>query len=169
MVSFSDDGYIDFEEYFNVMRTKMIKMDFEKERLKTAFKVLDTDQDGFITRDELKHALSKTGDRFSDEEIKDIIQKADKNLDGKIDYNGTLTASLFILLCTTVLTFHIFCYVTFFIKINMTPLIYHAKIRKSPVWVNYYIDLISKIIFFLVFFFQNLQKLTFVNLCSEML
>lgn len=84
----TDDGYIDFEEYFNVMRTKMIKMDFEKDRLKTAFKVIDIDQDGFITAEELGHALSKTGDHFTDEEIKDIIKKADKNKDGKIDYEG---------------------------------------------------------------------------------
>ena len=34
----ADDGYIDFEEYFNVMRSKMIKVDFEKDRMKTAFK-----------------------------------------------------------------------------------------------------------------------------------
>ena len=72
------------------MRTKMIKMDFEAERLKTAFKVLDLDQDGFITREELSHALSKSGDRFSDAEINEIIERADKNSDGKIDYNGKI-------------------------------------------------------------------------------
>ncbi|XP_053382173.1 uncharacterized protein LOC123540088 [Mercenaria mercenaria] len=90
----NDDGYIDFEEYFNVMRTKMIKMDFEKERLKTAFKVLDLDQDGFISRDELSHALSKTGDQFTEKEINDIIERADKNNDGKIDYNEFVDAEL---------------------------------------------------------------------------
>ncbi|XP_060556910.1 uncharacterized protein LOC132717165 [Ruditapes philippinarum] len=90
----NDDGYIDFEEYFNVMRTKMIKMDFEAERLKTAFQVLDLDQDGFITREELSHALSKTGDQFTDDEISDIIERADKNKDGKIDYNEFVDADL---------------------------------------------------------------------------
>jgi Ca2+-binding EF-hand superfamily protein len=73
------------------MRTKMIKMDFEAERLKTAFQVLDLDQDGFITREELAHALSKTGDQFTDDEISDIIERADKNKDGKIDYNGNVS------------------------------------------------------------------------------
>ena len=70
------------------MRRKMVKLDFDKERLKTAFKVLDLDQDGYITADELRHALTKTGDHFTDEEINQIIRKADKNSDGKIDYNG---------------------------------------------------------------------------------
>ena len=37
-LSFSEDGYIDFEEYFAVMRAKMFTLDFEKERMKTAFK-----------------------------------------------------------------------------------------------------------------------------------
>ena len=35
---FSEDGYIDFEEYFNVMKARMINLDFEKERMITAFK-----------------------------------------------------------------------------------------------------------------------------------
>ncbi|KAL4217958.1 hypothetical protein ACF0H5_022697 [Mactra antiquata] len=82
----NDDGYIDFNEYFNVMKTKMISIDYEKERLKTAFRVLDLDQDGYITSEELRHALSSTGDNFTAEEIKNIIQRADTNKDGKIDY-----------------------------------------------------------------------------------
>ena len=70
-------------------------MDFEAERLKTAFKVLDLDEDGFITKEELAHALSKTGDQFTDKEISDIISRADKNNDGKIDYNGKISGPLF--------------------------------------------------------------------------
>lgn len=90
----NNDGYIDFEEYFNVMRSKMIKQDFDKDRLKTAFKVLDMDQDGYITVEELRHALSKSGDHFTEQEIKDIIKAADKNHDGKIDYNEFVEADL---------------------------------------------------------------------------
>ena len=70
------------------MKSRMIQLDYEKERMKTAFKVLDTNQDGFITDDELRHALKLNGSTFSDEEIKDIIKRADKNCDGKIDYGG---------------------------------------------------------------------------------
>ncbi|XP_053382172.1 uncharacterized protein LOC128549492 [Mercenaria mercenaria] len=40
----NDDGYIDFAEYFQAMRVKMISVDFEEERLRTAFRVLDTNQ-----------------------------------------------------------------------------------------------------------------------------
>lgn len=66
----------------------MMKLDFDKDRLKTAFKVLDLDQDGYITAEELTHALNHSGGHFTEEEIRDIIKKADKNMDGKIDYNG---------------------------------------------------------------------------------
>ena len=34
----ADDGYIDFEEYFGIMKAKMINLDYEKERMITAFK-----------------------------------------------------------------------------------------------------------------------------------
>lgn len=88
------DGYIDFEEYFNVMKSKMILVDLRKEKLKTAFKVLDMDQDGFITEEELRHALSSNGDYFTEQEIKDIIAMADKNSDGKIDYHEFVEADL---------------------------------------------------------------------------
>jgi len=52
------------------------------------FQVLDVNGDGFITVDELRHALTKTGDHFTEAEIADIIRRADRNNDGKIDYNG---------------------------------------------------------------------------------
>ncbi|XP_052765541.1 uncharacterized protein LOC128206879 isoform X2 [Mya arenaria] len=90
----NDDGYIDFEEYFNVMRSKMIKVDFEKERMKTAFQVLDTNNDGYITADELRHALTRAGGHFTELEIADIIGRADKNHDGKIDYKEFVDAEL---------------------------------------------------------------------------
>ena len=50
--------------------------------------VLDLDKDGFISAEELQHALTKTGDTFTDAEIKELIKIADTNKDGKIDYNG---------------------------------------------------------------------------------
>lgn len=84
----SADGFIDFEEYYSVMKTRLFKLDFDRDRQKTAFKVLDMDQDGFITAKELEHAMSQTGDHFTDKEITNIIVKADTNKDGKIDFNG---------------------------------------------------------------------------------
>ena len=54
------------------------------------FSVLDLDRDGFITAEELTHALTRTGDGFTDKEIAEIIRKADTNKDGKIDYNGNV-------------------------------------------------------------------------------
>lgn len=91
---FPGDGFIDFSEYYKAMRTKIIALDFEEERSKTAFRVLDTDQDGFITREELRHAISITGHPLTEKQIDDIIKRADKNRDGKIDYNGKFKCKL---------------------------------------------------------------------------
>ncbi|XP_060551866.1 uncharacterized protein LOC132713333 [Ruditapes philippinarum] len=90
----NDDGYIDFAEFFKAMRVKMITNDFEEERLKTAFRVLDTNQDGFIARDELRHAISTSGDPLTEKEIDSLIKRADKNHDGKIDFNEYVEAGL---------------------------------------------------------------------------
>ena len=70
------------------MRVKMIATDFEEERLRTAFRVLDTNQNGYITRDELRHAINLSGDQLTEKDIDCIMKRADKNHDGKIDFNG---------------------------------------------------------------------------------
>ena len=51
--------------------------------------MLDRDDDGYITVQELEKALSGNGKGFSDAEIAEIMKIADTNQDGKIDYNGT--------------------------------------------------------------------------------
>lgn len=48
--------------------------------------VLDLGKDGHIPAEQLEHALSRTGDRFTEQKIKEIIRKADSNKDGKTDY-----------------------------------------------------------------------------------
>ncbi|XP_044755713.1 calcium-binding protein E63-1 isoform X2 [Coccinella septempunctata] len=56
------------------------------EDLLAAFKVFDLNKDGYITKDELKTAMETIGEVATDDQIDDFIVKADKDKDGKINY-----------------------------------------------------------------------------------
>ncbi|XP_060561974.1 uncharacterized protein LOC132721343 [Ruditapes philippinarum] len=86
----NDDGYIDFDEYFHVMQTKMTEENIETEKLMESFKLLDVDNDGHITREEFAQALSVTGSKLTKKQIDDLVDRADSNKDGKIDFNGRI-------------------------------------------------------------------------------
>ena len=57
-----------------------------KEQLRAAFKVFDTDRDGFITKEELVDILTRdTGKQaLSTQEAEEVFAKADKNNDGTL-------------------------------------------------------------------------------------
>ena len=44
----------------------------------------------FITAAELMVVMKNLGEKLTDEEVSDMLKEADKNGDGKIDYNGEL-------------------------------------------------------------------------------
>ena len=50
--------------------------------------VFDRDGNGFIDEQELRHVLSNLGERLTDSEVHEMMQEADVNGDGKIDYEG---------------------------------------------------------------------------------
>ncbi len=58
--------------------------------MKKEFRMFDTNNDGFIDKNELKIILKKILPKFKlpDDEITRMISNIDKNKDGKIDYNG---------------------------------------------------------------------------------
>ena len=60
-------------------------MDQEQELLK-AFKTLDYTNSGYLSRQDLVHFLTKVGDKLSDKEITEMLNEADPNNSGKIDY-----------------------------------------------------------------------------------
>lgn len=69
------------------MGENMNNGEYEK-NLKETFKVFDKNQDGFITRFELKKAMQKLQPDITDDEIGEMLSEADINQDGKIDYEG---------------------------------------------------------------------------------
>ena len=59
----------------------------DEERLSQLFKTLDTHKDGYITFEELKTYLSHSGQRFTRDEINNLIKRGDvRSKDGVLDY-----------------------------------------------------------------------------------
>ncbi|ONK55374.1 uncharacterized protein A4U43_UnF4100 [Asparagus officinalis] len=77
------NGTIDYDEFITATM-QLNRMDKE-EHLYTAFQFFDKDNSGFITREELEQALKEKG-LYNGKEIKDIIDDADADNDGNIDY-----------------------------------------------------------------------------------
>ena len=55
--------------------------------LKAAFEQMDSNGDGFVTKDELKAMLSSLGDAVEDSVVNEMMSVADLNGDGKVDFN----------------------------------------------------------------------------------
>ncbi|KAI9071335.1 hypothetical protein K1719_046714 [Acacia pycnantha] len=80
------NGAIDFPEFLNLMARKMKDTDSEEE-LKESFRVFDKDQNGFISPADLRHTMTKLGEKLTDEEVEEMIREADVDGDGQINYD----------------------------------------------------------------------------------
>ena len=50
------------------------------------FRVFDRNGDGYISKSEFKHCMMHFGEKFTDDEVEEMIAEADANNDGQIDY-----------------------------------------------------------------------------------
>ncbi|KAK8715621.1 hypothetical protein V6N13_042950 [Hibiscus sabdariffa] len=64
--------------------------------LKEMFKMIDADNSGHITLEELKNGLEKVGSNLKDSEINGLMQAADIDNSGTIDYSEFIAAMLHI-------------------------------------------------------------------------
>ena len=55
--------------------------------LKEAFKIFDKNRNGYIEEKELKEVTTTLGQTLSEEEFQEFWLEADRNNDGKLDYN----------------------------------------------------------------------------------
>ena len=80
-------NYISFEDFCSVMNTKMSDTETEQE-LKEAFKIFDSEGNGFISIEQLKYILNNICAVLSIEEVDELINFVKKDEGGEhIDYN----------------------------------------------------------------------------------
>ena len=79
------NGSIDFPEFVALMSKKMTETE-TREELKAAFSHFDKDGNGVIDRNELLLVMEQLGERLSDQEADEMMQEADCNGDGQIDF-----------------------------------------------------------------------------------
>ena len=58
------------------------------EDLREAFKIFDKNGDGKIDPKELRHVMTNLGEKLTDDEVDEMIQTADADGDGKVNYEG---------------------------------------------------------------------------------
>merc|ERR1719312_2242106 len=85
-------GQIEFPEFCNMMSAKMGTVN-DEDMIRMAFRVLDKDGRGTIKSSAFKHLMTHIdtsqifpGDKLSEEEVDDLINEADKDGDGVLNY-----------------------------------------------------------------------------------
>uniref|UniRef100_A0A4X2KJ65 Calmodulin like 3 n=1 Tax=Vombatus ursinus TaxID=29139 RepID=A0A4X2KJ65_VOMUR len=76
------NGTIDFPEFLSMMAKKMKDTDSEEE-IREAFRVFDKDGNGLVSAAELRHVMTKLGEKLTDDEVDEMIREADVDGDGQ--------------------------------------------------------------------------------------
>lgn len=81
------NGTVDFREFLTMMSKKLSSRDTADE-IREAFRVFDKDGNGFISVAELRHIMGNLGEKMPEEEVEEMIQEADIDGDGQVNYDG---------------------------------------------------------------------------------
>ena len=79
------NGTLDFPEFLELMAKKLKQIDTEEE-LVEAFKIFDRDQDGLLTKSDLKNIFKILGEQVDEEYIEKLIHLADQDGDESINF-----------------------------------------------------------------------------------
>ncbi|CAL9228225.1 unnamed protein product [Arabidopsis halleri] len=78
-------GAIDFEEFVHMMTTKFGERESIDE-LSKAFKIIDHDNNGKISPRDIKVIAKELGENFTDNDIEEMIEEADRDEDGEVNF-----------------------------------------------------------------------------------
>ncbi|KAI9024327.1 hypothetical protein CLU79DRAFT_746598 [Phycomyces nitens] len=74
------------EEYFMPLNRNRKSIIHDQDDLVLCFQQFDKNKDGLISRQELEQVMADLGERMTAQEIKDMMDEADTNKDGFIDF-----------------------------------------------------------------------------------
>ncbi|XP_032281570.1 calmodulin-alpha [Halichoerus grypus] len=83
------DSVISFQEFLAEVVKRMKSWGSEQD-IQEVFRAFDLDGNGRISVDELKQAMAKLGQTLSQEDLDAMIQEADTDEDGQVDYKEFL-------------------------------------------------------------------------------
>lgn len=94
------NGTIEFNEFLELMGRRMAlqtttsaeaRAQREEREARQAFKIFDIDGDGLIDASEVRLTMKNLGEVLTDEDVSAMMFAADKNKDGKIDFQEFLS------------------------------------------------------------------------------
>lgn len=90
-IAFGDIDDVQFDEAVIAQRRRVMEEkeeeDFEDD-IRSAFTLIDADEDGFITTTDLYQLMMGLGEMMTDEELAQLIKVADDDKDGQLNYAG---------------------------------------------------------------------------------
>ena len=90
-------GEIEFEEFLDMMTARMSDKD-TREDVSKVFRLFDDDNSGSITLRNLRRVARELGETMTDEELQEMIDRADSNGDGAVtmdDFYNIMTKKTF--------------------------------------------------------------------------
>ncbi|KAH9369723.1 hypothetical protein HPB48_007690 [Haemaphysalis longicornis] len=85
-----DKPRISFGEFLTLM-TKDVQAISAEEEIRQAFEVFDRNGDGLVSCTELRQAMTTLGHKLSLDLVEEMIREADKDGDGKINFEEFVT------------------------------------------------------------------------------
>merc|ERR1711907_347927 len=90
-------GEIEFKEFLDVMCAKITDKN-TMEEIDRVFKLFDKDRNGTLEADDLSRVCKELGEEMSEEDVREVIQRADLDGDGVVglqDFYNVLTKKTF--------------------------------------------------------------------------
>lgn len=81
----SKNGMLSFNDFLSLV-SKVVNTGDSEAEIREAFKVFDKDRNGTISASELKRVMTMFGEKLSEEEVEQMINEADVDHDGQINY-----------------------------------------------------------------------------------
>ncbi|XP_062088241.1 probable calcium-binding protein CML18 [Humulus lupulus] len=88
------NGLVEFSEFVALVEPELLlsRSPYKEDQLRMMFRMFDSDGNGYITAAELAHSMAKLGHALTIDELTGMINEADRDGDGRIDFHEFATA-----------------------------------------------------------------------------